>query len=120
MLKLLANENVQRLLVAKLRDRGHDIRWVLEESRGIDDPHVLREALSEGRVLLTWDKDFGELVYRQGKSASNGVILLRVFDTKSQAEVVELIVPILEAHESSWPGHFSVIDRSRVRVRPLP
>lgn len=82
MLKLLANENTQRLLVTRLRERGHDVRWVLEEERGMADPQVLSEALAEGRILLTWDKDFGDLVYRQGRSASNGLILLRVFNTR--------------------------------------
>ena len=64
MLKLLANENAPRQLVATLRQRGHDVRWVLEEERGIGDPQVLREALAEQRILLTGDKDFGELVFR--------------------------------------------------------
>lgn len=45
MLKLLANENMQRLLVSRLRERGHDVRWVLEEQRGIADPQVLSESL---------------------------------------------------------------------------
>ncbi len=120
MLKLLANENVQSLLVSRLRERGHDVRWVLEERRGIADPQVLRQALTEGRVLLTWDKDFGDVVYRQGKSASNGIVLLRVTETRSQADVVRIVLPVLETHTMSWPGHFSVIDRSRVRIRPLP
>lgn len=71
-------------------------------------------------MLLTWDKDFGDLVYRQGRAASNGIILLRLSNTKSQADVVRIVLPVLEAHESNWPRHFSVIDRSRVRIRPLP
>lgn len=120
MLKLLANENAPRLIVANLRQRGHDVRWVLEERRGIADPQVLREALAEGRVLLTWDKDFGDLVFRDGREASCGVILVRVHGTRSQAELSGIVVPVLEAHEASWPGHFAVIGRRRVRIKPLP
>ncbi len=120
MLKLLANENVPRQLVAALRARGHDVRWVLEERRGIGDPVVLGEALAEGRVLMTCDKDFGELVFRKGRDASCGVILMRVHGTVSQAQLVAIVLPALESHEAQWPGHFAVITRKRVRIRPLP
>lgn len=84
MLKLLANENTPRLLVAELRARGHDVRWVLEEARGIADPVVLRQAVTEQRILLTGDKDFGDLVFREGRAASCGIVLLRVHGTTSQ------------------------------------
>ncbi|MBV8780534.1 MAG: DUF5615 family PIN-like protein [Phycisphaerae bacterium] len=120
MLKLLANENIPRLLIAQLRERGHDVRWVLKEQRGLGDPTVLASAFAEDRVLLTADKDFGELIFRAGKYASNGVILLRVLNTKSQVKLTQIALPVLEAHEASWLGHFSVIDLHRVRVRPLP
>jgi predicted nuclease of predicted toxin-antitoxin system len=78
MLTLLANENIPRMLVSQLRQRGHDVRWVWEEQRGISDPQVLAEAMEQVRILLTADKDFGELVFRQGKQASCGVILIRL------------------------------------------
>ena len=120
MLKLLANENIPRLLVAELRQRGHDVRWIVEEQRGMSDPQVLQEALAQERLLLTGDKDFGELVYREGRDASCGIILLKVRDTSSQAELTSIVRPVLEAHEASWRDHFSVIERRRVRIRPLP
>ena len=120
MLTLLANENVPRLLVFGLRQRGHDVRWVLEENRGIADPLVLAEALAQRRVLLTFDKDFGELIFRQGKQGTCGVILIRVLGTKSQVELVQIVLPVLEAHETSWANHFSVIERRRARIKPLP
>ena len=47
MLRLLANENVPRLLVVRLRERHHDVRWITEEERGIGDPRVLAEALKQ-------------------------------------------------------------------------
>ena len=103
MLKLLANENTPRKLVTTLRERGHDVRWVLESERGIADPQVLREALAEGRILLTGDKDFGELVFREGRDASCGVILLRVRGTTSQAELVAIVLPLINKHEPDRP-----------------
>lgn len=119
MLRLLADENIPRQLITHLRGRHHDVRWILEENKGLADPLVLANALAERRVLLTCDKDFGDIVFREGAKAACGVILIRLFDTRSQTEIVQIVSLVLEAHESSWEGHFSVIDRRRVRVMPL-
>jgi len=119
MLKLLANENIPRLLVARLRERGHDIVWIREGQCGISDPVVLIRAQLEDRVLLTGDKDFGELVFSKGRQASCGVILVRITN-RSQVEYTEFVLPLLEAHQETWPGRFSVMDNRRIRVKPLP
>lgn len=84
------------------------------------DPQVLSDALREGRVLLTWDKDFGDLVFRDGREGSCGVVLVRVHGTRTQAELAGIVIPVLEAHVGAWQGHYSVIDRRRLRIRRLP
>ena len=119
MLRLLANENVPRLLIEQLRIRSHDVRWVGEEVRGISDPDVLGQAVAQNRILLTLDKDFGELIFRQGKAASCGVILLRI-ESRSQLEFVSKVLPVLESDSARWAGHFSVIGPRVVRVSALP
>ena len=119
MLRLLANENIPRLLVASLRERGHDVVWIYEGQRGIIDPTVLAEALAQRRVLLTCDKDFGELVFRRGIEATHGVILIRL-RSQSQAQFVARVLPVLEANESRWPGHFAVITSHGIRIVELP
>ncbi|RJP35314.1 MAG: hypothetical protein C4547_09675 [Phycisphaerales bacterium] len=118
-MKLMANENIPRLLVARLRERGHDVRWLREEMSGIGDPQVLDVARAEGRVLLTSDKDFGELAFRHGLPATCGIVLCRL-GSRSQSEFAERVLPVLEADESRWIGHFSIIGPRRVRVVPLP
>jgi predicted nuclease of predicted toxin-antitoxin system len=119
MLKLLANENIPRLLVASLRQRGHDVVWIYEGERGMGDPRVLADALQQRRVLLTCDKDFGELIFRLGNDASCGVVLVRLM-SKSQSQFTDRVLPVLEANESRWLGHFSVISSRRVRIVELP
>jgi predicted nuclease of predicted toxin-antitoxin system len=119
MLRLLANENIPRLLVARLRERNHDVRWIMEERRGIADPMVLAEAIQQQRVLLTCDKDFGELVFRQGRQASCGIILIRLI-ARSQAVWVDRVLPQLEAHEMRWTGHFGVLGSRKIRIAELP
>jgi predicted nuclease of predicted toxin-antitoxin system len=119
LLRLLANENIPRLLIEQLRQRSHDVRWIREDRRGISDPAVLADAMAEHRILLTIDKDFGEFVFRHGLAASCGIVLLRV-TSSSQAEFAGLVTPILDANEARWVGHFSVISNKRIRVVALP
>jgi predicted nuclease of predicted toxin-antitoxin system len=63
-MRLCANENVPGDCVTLLRQRGHDVLWIREVARGASDDGVLAMAQSETRLLLTFDKDFGELVFR--------------------------------------------------------
>jgi len=66
----LADESVDQSIVAGLRQEGHDVVYVAELSPSISDDEVLREANDRGALLLTADKDFGELVVRQASYAS--------------------------------------------------
>ena len=62
-MRVLANENVPAALVERLRSVGHDVARVRERSPGIADPQVIEWAINDQRVLLTFDKDFGELAF---------------------------------------------------------
>ena len=77
MAKFLADENVPREVIDLARGNGLDITWVGELSPGIDDDVVLNLAYVDDRVLITFDKDFGEMAFRLGKQSSRGVLLLR-------------------------------------------
>jgi predicted nuclease of predicted toxin-antitoxin system len=117
-MRFLANENVTGTVIQELRQRGHDVLSVKESMRSEHDDVILARAQQEQRIVVTHDKDFGELAFRSRLPASCGVILLRLEgsdpDTDSQR--------ILEALESrtDWTGHFSVITDNRIRMRPLP
>lgn len=74
---LVCDEGVDRPIVERLRREGFESRYVAEMSPGIADEAVLDLAKSENALLVTTDKDFGELVYRQ-RRASAGVVLLRL------------------------------------------
>jgi hypothetical protein len=69
-------------------------------------------------LLLTFDKDFGELVFRQGANASCGMILFRISQPSATA-VAERITKIL-ASRTDWEGHYSVVEDATVRMRLLP
>jgi predicted nuclease of predicted toxin-antitoxin system len=77
-MRFLANENFPLDAVEALRQNGHDVVWIRVESPGISDPEVLSRAQAENRILLTFDKDFGELAFRSKLPASVGIILFRI------------------------------------------
>jgi predicted nuclease of predicted toxin-antitoxin system len=116
--RLLANENCPLPLVVRLRERGHDVAWVREVLPGAPDEQVVTRARQENRVLLTFDKDFGELAYHTGISAPSGIILLRISAPGPEA-VAGIVTHALEAHPG-WEGAFSVVEDSRGRRRELP
>lgn len=104
--------------MSELRKRGHDVVWIVTDAPGISDEEVLARARNENRVLLTFDKDFGELVFRAGKSASSGVVLFRISAT-SPEYVAETAARVLE-HRDDWVGHFAVVENTRVRLTKIP
>ena len=107
-----------RRLRARLRQAGHDVLWIRESAPGIPDVAVLARAQAEGRLLITFDKDFGDLVFRQGAEVSCGVVLFRI-PQPSSALVAERVTHILDSR-SDWEGHYSVVDEAAVRIRTLP
>jgi predicted nuclease of predicted toxin-antitoxin system len=117
-MRILANENFPRIAVEALRAAGHDVAWVRSEQPGSLDEEVLARAQAEGRPLLTFDKDFGELAFRSGLSAASGVILFRIL-APSPAVLARLAVRVLDSR-SDWAGHFCVIENDRIRMTPLP
>jgi hypothetical protein len=74
--------------------------------------------MREQRVLLTFDQDFGELAWRAGLPATCGVVLFRM-PMPVAAEIGSTIVAVL-TERVDWPGHFSVVQPGRIRMRPLP
>ncbi len=76
-MRILADENCDRMLVSMLRDAGHDVTYVGESSGGESDASVLQRARAEQRVILTSDRDFGLLAERD-RHEPPAVILLRL------------------------------------------
>ncbi|MBD1846942.1 DUF5615 family PIN-like protein [Cyanobacteria bacterium FACHB-63] len=77
-MRFLANENFPGDAVEALRQADHDVVWIRTDAPGISDPEVLSRAQAEERILLTFDKDFGELAFRSQLPAASGIILFRV------------------------------------------
>jgi predicted nuclease of predicted toxin-antitoxin system len=104
--------------VERLRLDGHVVGWVADLAPSVPDEEVLRLATAAGAVLLTDDKDFGELVYRRGLGHS-GVILMRLEGLPNAAKA-DIVSEAVRAYGAEMMGAFSVVAPNTVRVRRPP
>lgn len=116
-MNLVADEGVEAQIVAALREDGLSVVYVAELAAGMADPEVLKLALEGDAVLLTADKDFGELVFRQGL-ATHGVVLLRLAGLPDH-ERAATVRSVAQLHGHEMPGAFTVITERSVRVRRM-
>ncbi len=114
-MNFLADENVDRQIVERLRRMGHNVEYVAETDAGISDDEVLEIANKKTLLLLTSDKDFGELVFRQQRITS-GVVLIRLAGL-SPTRKAEIVVSAVEKHGTELEHSFSVITPGAVRIR---
>lgn len=114
-MKLIADEGVERQIVQQLRETGHEVFYAAESSPGVSDEWLLGSALGAEALLLTNDKDFGELVYRQ-KRLTHGVVLLRLAGLPNSSKA-KLVCTSVAKHGGEMLGSFTVISPGSVRVR---
>ena len=117
-MRLICNENISGTVVEMLRDRGHDVLAVKESLRGATDVFILSRAQTKSRLVVTQDKDFGELAFRFGLPAGCGVILFRLGGNNPNVDNYR-VVEVLESR-SDWAGQFASATNDRIRLRPLP
>ncbi len=117
-MRFLANENFPGAAVEALRAAGHDVVWARIEAPGSTDDSILAKAVQESRILLTFDKDFGELAWRARLPSQCGVVLFRLLLAQPHL-VGEALCRILVSRDD-WAGRFSVVEPGRVRMRDLP
>jgi predicted nuclease of predicted toxin-antitoxin system len=113
-MRFLANENFPGAAVTALEAAGHDIVWVRIAAPGTTDSDVLAWAAREERVLLTLDKDFGELARGSALPRSCGVVLFRT-PMPRPSDVGQQLAELITARDD-WAGYFSVIEPGRVRI----
>ncbi len=118
-MKFIADENFPLDSVRALRLQGYDVVAVAEEMPGASDEEVLQRAATEARIVLTFDRDFGYLVFRLGMPAPLGAVLFRDGPARP-AEPADLLLRIISRGEIVLSNKFTVVERDRVRQRPLP
>jgi predicted nuclease of predicted toxin-antitoxin system len=117
-MKLLADAHISRAMVNYLVGLGHDVLHAAALSPRMSDSAILKRAATDGRIVLTADKDFGELCFRR-LIACAGVVLLRL-SAPSEAGRLETFKRLWPLVEPSATGHFHVLADSTIRRVLLP
>ncbi|MCZ7380769.1 MAG: DUF5615 family PIN-like protein [Candidatus Methanoperedens sp.] len=114
-MNFLADENIDRHIVERLRHEGFDVRYIAETDAWISDDEVLDLANSEESLLLTADKDFGELVFRL-KKITVGVVLIRLAGLTPERKA-KIVVETINKHGTELLNAFSVVTIGAIRIR---
>lgn len=117
-MRFLADESCDFAVVRALRAAGYDVLAVSEPAPGADDKRVMQLAIRGRRVILTEDKDFGQLVYAD-RRATAGVILIR-FPASARSGVGHAVVELVETHGDQLGRQFIVVQPGRVRIAHAP
>lgn len=115
---IVADESVAAAILDRLRQDGLAVQAVREFAPGTTDKVVLETADESKVILLTEDKDFGEIVYRQ-RASHQGVILIRLAGL-SRALRAALVSDAFKLHAAEFHGAFTVITPGGIRIRPAP
>ncbi len=117
MLKFLVDESAGRKVASMLKERGYDATYVGDINLGAEDEEVLDISQKEKRIIVSMDKDFGELVFRFKKSVY-GIILLRLKDESSKNKI-RSVLNVLKGFKGQLGGNFVVLSEGRIRIRRL-
>jgi len=111
----LADENIAQPIVERLRQENHQVWYIAEIAPNISDDKVLKFANDEKAILLTSDKDFGELVFRQQRGHL-GIILIRLAGL-SMGKKIEIVLSTINNYLPELPDSFTVISSGGIRLR---
>lgn len=115
-MNILADEGIDRHIVEHLRLNGHPVIYIAELEPSISDNEVFDRANATESILLTADKDFGEIVFRDDRLISDGVVLIRLAGLTSELKA-KIVLEALRNDESMLRGHFTVISPGKIRHR---
>lgn len=117
-MRLLANENFPLDSVRLLQTQGFDTRAVGTDFQGILDVEVIEIAIREKRLILTFDRDYGELIFLRGYKPLEGVIYFRLIDFKPM-DPGNLLLDLLRNKKMNFHGMFSVVGNNYIRQRKI-
>lgn len=114
-MNLVADESVDSGIISRLRQLGIVVVSISEISSGINDSEVLKIAAKNQCLLITEDKDFGELAYRL-KLVHSGILLICLSDTPRK-ERIAIVADTIDNHFDKLQNNFSVLNKSGLRIK---
>lgn len=115
-LKILADESIDAALVKRLRIEGWDVSYITEIKSGSSDVDVLNYAYNNNLLLITEDKDFGELAYRL-KYKHRGICLIRLSGL-TRSDRIDIVAKTFTMHNEKMADRFSVLTEKSLRIKP--
>ncbi len=118
-MNFLADENFPVPSIHRLRQAGHDVLAIITEAPGSADKDILTQATHQRRIVLTFDRDFGELIFHFQAKGRAGVIFFRIKPADPE-EPAEMLLHLLDTANITFEHQFTVVERRRIRQRSLP
>lgn len=112
-MRFLVDECTGPKVAAWLRQAGYEVFSVFDEARGLTDNKIIAKAYAENWILVTNDKDFGELIFRERRK-HRGVIFLRLEDERP-ANKIAVLAQLLANHSARLPHQFVTVTETKVR-----
>lgn len=116
LVKLLANENFPISSVILLRSLGYDITSIGEDHSGVSDEYVMNLAAAEQRIILTFDRDYGELIFKHNHKPQKGVVFLRL-EKYEPGEPGSIVHKLFQEYQVEIDRTLTVFDGFLVRQR---
>jgi predicted nuclease of predicted toxin-antitoxin system len=116
-IKFIVDVNIEKVIVDLLLENGYNVKWIPDYDCEILDADLLKMANTEKRILVTNDKDFGELTFLQ-KKLSTGIILIRVKGQKPQNKI-KVMKKLLQNYSDKLLHHFVVVTKEKIRIIPM-
>ncbi len=113
-MRFLVDECTGSKVALWLRGENHEVFSVFDEARGMTDDEVLTKASDENWILLTNDKDFGEMIFRE-RRVHHGIIFMRLDDERA-ANKIQILEKLLENYAEKLPEQFVTVTETRVRI----
>ncbi len=113
-MRFLVDECTGSKVAQWLRDASYEVFSVFDEARGITDDEVLTKAFVENWILITNDKDFGEMIFRE-RRGHHGIIFLRLEDERA-INKIEVLEKLLENYAEKLPEQFVTVTETKVRI----
>ena len=117
-LRFCVDESTGQAVAEHLRAQGYDVWSIIESSPGVSDREIIQQAYNEKRVIVSNDKDFGELIFRK-RFPAVGTILLRLVD-ESPSNKVRVVKAVLDRWSNSLEGYYTTATDFTIRKRKLP
>jgi predicted nuclease of predicted toxin-antitoxin system len=115
--RFLADENIPRKVVDRISEKGYDVLWIKKIAPKSSDDCILSMAEASGRIILTFDRDFGQLVYEKKLLTTQGIIYFRL-DGLSPSQMAEAVIDVLGS-DTIFSGYFTVVTKTKVRQTRL-